>query len=185
VSSPIRIVIVAAVARNNVIGGGNALLWRLSSDLKRFRQITWGKPLLMGRKTFESIGKPLPGRETIVVTRDPSFHPEGVHVAHSLDAAMDLAAVRAREMNAAEVVIAGGGDIYAQAMLLADRLELTHVDLSPDGDAFFPQVDPSEWSVVSRVAQPAGQGDEAAHTFCVYERRRKGSAGVEKVREGA
>ena len=184
-SNSLPIVIVAAVARNNVIGGGNRLLWRLSSDLKRFRQITWGKPLVMGRKTFESIGKPLPGRETIVVTRDPSFHPEGVHVVHSLEAAMDLAAVRARDMNAAEIIIAGGGDIYAQAMPFADRLEVTHVELSPEGDAFFPRIDPAEWSVVSRVAQPAGSGDEAAHAFCVYERRRKGSAGVEKVREGA
>ncbi len=184
-SDQFAIVIVAAVARNGVIGGGNKLLWRLSSDLKRFKALTWGKPLVMGRKTYNSIGRPLPGRETIVVTRDASFRPEGVHVARSLEAALDLAAMRAREMGAGEIIVAGGGEIYAQAMAHAARLDIAHVDLAPEGDSHFPAIDPEEWSVVSRERHEAGPDDEAAYEVCIYERRRKGTAGVEKGSEGA
>lgn len=179
------IVIVAAVARNNVIGGGNRLLWRLPSDLKRFKAMTWGKPLIMGRKTYESIGKPLPGRETIVVTRDPGFRPFGVHVAPSLEAAIDLAQIRAREMGAREIIVAGGGDIYAQAIGRASRLEITHVDLAPDGDSFFPFIDPEVWSVVLREGGPREAGDEAESFYCAYERAAIGPVGVEKAGKGA
>ncbi len=178
-SGSLPIVLVAAVAKNNVIGGGNKLLWRLSSDLRRFKALTWGKPLVMGRKTFESIGKPLPGRETFVVTRDHTFKPVGVHCAHTLAAALDMAEVCARDLGANEIIVAGGGDIYAQTIDHADRLEITHVDLQPQGDSFFPRIDPDKWSVVSREPHPFGPGDEAGFEFCVYEPRRKCSAGVE------
>jgi dihydrofolate reductase len=185
VSERLPIVLVAAVARNGVIGGDNKLLWRLSSDLKRFKALTWGKPMIMGRKTYESIGRPLPGRETIVVTRGQSFRPEGIHIAHSLDAALDLAVHCACDLGASEIIIAGGGEIYRQAMARADRMEITHVELEPDGDSHFPEIDPNVWSVVSREAHEAGPGDEAAFSFCVYERSGNGRAGVEKTGEGA
>ncbi len=115
----VPLVLVAAVARNGIIGAKGGLPWRLSSDLKRFKALTWGKPLVMGRKTFESIGRALPGRETIVVTRDPAFAPSGVLVAHNLDAALDLAAERASAMGADEIIIGGGGEIYAQTIARA------------------------------------------------------------------
>lgn len=169
--SKLPLVLVAAVAKNNVIGGGNKLLWRLSSDLKRFKAITWGKPMIMGRKTYGSIGRPLPGREIIVVTRDSAFRPEGVHVAHSLEAAIDLAHRCAQGLGASEIIVAGGGDIYAQAIGRADRLDITHVDLEPEGDSFFPPIDPARWSVVSREAHHSGPGDETDFEFCVYEAR--------------
>ena len=173
------IVLIAAVAKNNVIGGGNRLLWRVSSDLRRFKALSWGKPLIMGRKTYESIGRPLPGRETIVVTRDNAFRPEGVHIVHSLEAALDLALACARDMGAGEIIVAGGGDIYAQAIVRADRLEITHVDLAPEGDSFFPPIDPDKWTEVSREEHKAGPGDEAHFTCSVYEPRLKTLSGVE------
>ena len=180
-----QIVIVAAVARNGVIGGGNTLLWRLSSDLKRFKALTWGKPLVMGRKTYESIGRPLPGRETILVTRDASFRPEGVLVRHDLESALALAHQRAEAMGADAIVIAGGGDIYAQTIDRADRLDITHVDLDPKGDTVFPRIDPGKWSVVSREEHAKGPADDATFRYCVYELRRNGCGDVEKPSKGA
>ena len=166
------LVIVAAVARNGVIGANNRLLWRLSSDLKRFKTLTMGKPLVMGRKTFESIGRPLPGRETIVVTRDAGFFAEGALVAHSLDAALELAAERAAAMGADAIVIAGGGEIYAQTIQRADRLAITEVELTPLGDARFPRIDPAAWREVRRETGERGPKDEADFAFVDYERRR-------------
>jgi dihydrofolate reductase len=166
------VVIVAAVARNGVIGDGARLLWRLSSDLKRFKALTLGKPLIMGRKTFESIGRPLPGRESIVVTRDKAFAPERALVAHSLDDALALGAARAAVLGADEIVIAGGGEIYAQTIAGADRLAITEVGLEPEGDARFPAVDPARWREVRRAAGVRGPNDEAEFTFVEYERRR-------------
>ena len=159
------LVLVAAVARNGVIGADNRLLWRLSSDLKRFKTLTLGKPLVMGRKTFESIGRPLPGRETIVVTRDQNFSAEGVAVAHDLAAALSLAQDRAMAMSADAVVIAGGGELYAQTIALADRLAITEVALAPEGDAVFPRIDPTLWREVRREPGARGPKDEA--DFCV------------------
>lgn len=169
--SDLPLVLVAAVAKNGVIGGGNKLLWRLSSDLKRFKAVTWGKPMIMGRKTYESIGRPLPGREIIVVTRDAAFKPDGVHVVHSLEAAIDLATACAAGLGANEIIVAGGGDIYAQVMDRAQRLDITHVDVAPQGDAHFPQIDPARWSVVSREDHKAGPNDDADFSVCVYEAR--------------
>jgi dihydrofolate reductase len=165
------IALIVAMARNRVIGGDNRLIWKLSSDLKRLRALTWGKPLIMGRKTFDSIGKPLPGRETIVVTRDPAFAPAGVRVAHDVDAALALAREIADEMKASEIMVAGGGEIYRQTIERADRLYLTEVDLTPEGDAYFPAVDPAYWREVSRERGVQTDRDDAEFTYIDYVRR--------------
>ena len=171
VSSHPPLFLVAAVARNGVIGANNRLLWRLSSDQKRFKALTMGKPMVMGRKTFESIGRPLPGRETIVVTRDRVFAPPGALVAHSLEAALALAAERAAAMAADAIVIAGGGEIYAETIGLASRLAITEVALTPQGDARFPAIDSREWREVRREEGERGPRDEADFAFVDYERR--------------
>ncbi len=158
------------MARNRVIGGDNRLIWKLSSDLKRFRALTWGKPLIMGRKTFESVGKPLPGRETIVVTR-AAFAPAGVRIAHDVDAALSLGEAIAGEMNADEIIVAGGGEIYRQTIGLADRLYLTEVDLAPEGDAYFPAVDPAYWREAKRERGVRTERDDAEFTYVDYVRR--------------
>ncbi len=165
------LVLVAAIARNRVIGDGVRLLWRLSSDLQRFKALTLGKPLVMGRKTFQSIGRPLPGRETIVVTRDQNFAAEGVHVAHGLDAALALAEGRAHGMGADAVIVAGGAEIYAQTIGRADRLAVTEVALAPPGDALFPPIDPARWREVARIPGLRGPNDEADFVFVDYARR--------------
>ena len=164
------LVLVAAVARNGVIGGDNRLLWRLPGDLKRFKTLTMGKPLVLGRRTFQSIGRPLTGREIIVMSRDRSFRPAGVHVAHSLEAALALAEARAAATGAATIVIAGGAEIYAETIGSADRLFITEVALAPEGDARFPPIDPAVWREVRREAGERGPRDEADFTFVDYER---------------
>ncbi len=166
----IPLTIVAAVARNGVIGGGNALLWRLSSDLQRFKALTMGKPLIMGRKTFDSIGRPLPGRETIVVTRDRDFSVPGVCVAASIDEAIDIAQDRATAMGAPEVVIAGGGEIYALTMDRAQRLVITHVEAQPEGDAHFPAIDREVWKQVEFATGDQTAKDEVPFAVAIYER---------------
>ena len=140
------VILVAAVARNGVIGVDGGLPWHVPGDLPRFKAMTLGHVLVMGRKTYESIGRPLPDRTTIVVTRQPDWHDgEDVLVAHSVGEAL----TRAGELDE-KVFVVGGAQIYAEALPLADRLELTHVDLEPDGDTFFPPVDWSGWRVVHR-----------------------------------
>jgi dihydrofolate reductase len=133
--------LIAAVAENGVIGANNALPWRLGEDLRRFKALTMGHTLVMGRKTFESIGRPLPGRTTIVVTRDRGWTKEGVTVAHSVDEALAAPG---------ELFVAGGAEIYAQTIARADRLYITHVQRAVDGDAFFPPIDPRIWHAVER-----------------------------------
>jgi dihydrofolate reductase len=165
------LLLIAAVARNGVIGAENRLLWRLSSDLKRFKALTMGKPLVMGRKTFASVGRPLPGRETIVVTRDKDFTALGALVAHSLEAALTLAAERAAAMGGDVIVIAGGGEVYAQTIGMAARLAITEVALAPEGDARFPPIDRIEWCEVRREQPERGPRDEADIVFVDYERR--------------
>jgi dihydrofolate reductase len=167
----VPLVIVAAVARNGVIGAGGGLPWRLSSDLKRFRALTWGKPLIMGRRTFDSIGRALPGRETIVVTRDPAFARQSLLVAHEIGAALDLARERARAMGANEIIVAGGAEIYAQTIKRASRLFITEVALEAKGEARFSPIDPEQWREVSRVKGERGVSDEADFDFVEYERR--------------
>ena len=155
------IVLLAAVADNGVIGRDNALPFRQSSDLQRFKTITMGKPIIMGRKTFLSIGKPLPGRANIVVSRDVGFAASGIVTARSLDAAFAVARAEARKSAADEMVVIGGTDIFAQTMPMADRLEITEVHMEPDGDTFFPQIDPVAWREVARSDHPAGPRDQA------------------------
>lgn len=153
------VTLVAAVARNGVIGLDGGLPWHIPGDLPRFKAMTLGHVLVMGRRTYESIGRPLSDRTTIVVTRQPDWHDgKDVLVAHNIPGALACAA----ELDE-KVFVVGGAQIYAEALPLADRLELTHVDLEPDGDTFFPAVDWSEWRVVGR--EP-GEGCE----YVTYER---------------
>jgi dihydrofolate reductase len=165
------VVLIAAIADNGVIGDDNRLIWRLKTDLRRFRNLTLGRPVLMGRKTFLSIGKPLPGRETIVLTRDPAFNAEGVHVAHSLEEGLAEGQRLGAAMAADSVVVAGGAEIYAQALPVADRLELTLVHAEPEGDAVFPEWARAAFDLVGRESHPASVDDEHAFTFATYRRR--------------
>lgn len=164
-------VVLAAVADNGVIGRDNQLIWHLSSDLKRFKTLTMGCPMVMGRKTFLSIGKPLPGRESIVLTRDPHFAAQGVHVVRDLDEARARAAQLAAKMSAQHVAVIGGGEVYEQALPLADRLYLTHVHAEPEGDAWFPAFDKADFDEVARVAHKASDRDDHAFTFVDYKRK--------------
>ncbi len=153
-----------------MIGRDNALPFRQSSDLKRFKALTMGKPVLMGRKTYISIGKPLPGRTNIVVSRDARFAPEGVVVAGSLDAALAVARDDAQKRGADEIIVIGGTDIFVQTMPLADRMEITHVHAQPEGDTYFPPIDATQWRAVARSDHPAGPQDEAAFSYVTYAR---------------
>jgi dihydrofolate reductase len=173
VSGPI-ISLTAAVARNGAIGAGNAMPWRIPSDLKHFKALTLGKPLIIGRKTFQSIGRPLPGRETIVVTRDASWSYPGVAVAHDMDAALAIA----RASGAPEIIIGGGGEIYAQTIGMADRLYITEIDLAPMGDARFPRIDLALWREVRREVGVRGPRDQADFVFVDYERIGASEAGA-------
>ncbi|MDL2397602.1 dihydrofolate reductase [Rhizobium mayense] len=164
--------IVVAVSRNGIIGRDGDMPWRLSSDLKRFKAMTIGKPVIMGRKTFQSIGKPLPGRPNVVISRDPDYSAEGVQMAHSLSEAIDIASRLAAESGVDEICVIGGGEIYRQAISLADRLLITHVETEVDGDTSFPAIDPALWQVESELAVPAGEKDNYATRFVSYFRRR-------------
>ena len=161
----VSVALIAAVARNGAIGAAGGLPWRLSSDLKRFKALTLGKPLVMGRKTFDSVGRPLPGRRVIVVTRDAGWTRPDVEAAPSLEAALALCA------DAPEVMIGGGGEIYRLAWRLADRLYVTEVDLAPEGDVRFPEIDRALWREVRREAGVRGPKDEAEFAFVEYARR--------------
>lgn len=162
---------IAAVAENGVIGSGNAIPWRLPSDFAHFKRTTLGKPLIMGRKTFESIGKPLPGRTNIIVSRRQDYQPDGVLVTSSLEAALQQAQIIAEADHASEIMIGGGSAIYAEAMPLADRLYISHVALSPVGDAYFPAIAPEVWQETQQIAVPANPADSAAFRVSIYERR--------------
>lgn len=164
--------LVAAVAENGVIGREGGLPWHLSGDLKRFKADTIGKPVIMGRKTYLSIGKPLPGRTNIVVTRDPSFHPAGVTVAATLDHAIGAARQVALQTGAGDVAVIGGGEIYRQLFDKADRLILTHVLARPDGDTVFPEVRVDEWDLTESEDFPPSEKDSHATRRAVYLRRR-------------
>jgi dihydrofolate reductase len=166
------IVLLAAVADNGVIGRNNSLPWRLKSDMQHFRAVTMGKPVVMGRKTFISIGRPLQGRTSIVVSRDPRFTAPGVLVAPNLDAAMTAARGDALRRGADAIVVAGGAAIYAQALPLATRLAITLVHKSVDGDAHFPLIDPKLWREASRNEHDPGVEDEAGFAIVSYERHR-------------
>ncbi len=167
----ISITLVVAAARNGVIGKDGGLPWRLSSDLKRFKVNTIGRPVIMGRKTFQSIGKPLPGRDNIVVTRDAGFAPDGVFTTPDIGSAIELGRVKAKEAGAGEICVIGGGEIYRQTFDLADRLIVTFVEADIDGDTRFPKIDSDRWREVSSESHPAGEKDSHATRHVVYERR--------------
>jgi dihydrofolate reductase len=166
-----NIVIVAAIGENNVIGKDGQLPWKIRSDLRHFRSVTLDKPVIMGRKTYLSIGKPLDRRTNIVVTRDPAFSAPGVTTAPSFEAALALARADAEKRGADEIMIIGGADIFAAAMPLADRLEITHVHASPEGDVYFPVIDAKLWYEHSREARAAGPDDSADFAVAAYLRR--------------
>lgn len=167
----VPVAMVAALSRNGVIGVDNQLPWYLPEDLKFFKRVTLGKPLVMGRKTFESIGRPLPGRLNIVVTRDTAFQHPGVRVCHDLASAMALADQQAIIDGAEEIAVIGGGEIFTLAMPSASRLYLTEVDIEIAGDAYFPAVDPSEWQETQRVPAQQRQEGQPDYVFVAYQRR--------------
>jgi dihydrofolate reductase len=167
----VETVAVVAVARNGVIGAANVTPWRLSSDLKRFKALTMGKPLIVGRRTYETFARPLPGRRLIVVTRDPAFAAPDAMRAADPQAALALARRVADEMGAREVVIGGGAEIYRALLDETQRIELTEVELKPQGDAFFPTLDAAQWREIARETPPRGERDEAEFSFVTLTRR--------------
>ncbi|WNK21131.1 dihydrofolate reductase [Halomonas piscis] len=171
VSAPlVPVAMIAAMSRNRVIGVDGGLPWHLPEDLKFFKRMTQAKPLVMGRRTFDSIGRPLPGRRNIVISRDRAFAPAGVEVCHSLAEALALADRYATVEAAEEIMVMGGGDVYAQAMPLAQRLYVTEVDVDVEGDTRFPAVDSAQWQETRREAGAAEEG-QPDYDFVIYQRR--------------
>lgn len=167
----LRVSLIVAVSENGVIGRAGGLPWRLSSDLKTFRRLTMDKPIVMGRKTFQSIGKPLDGRDNIVVTRDPSFEVEGVSTCESTADALTLARVLAKTRGAEEIMVIGGVDVFDAVLPVADRIYLTRVHAEVEGDRLFLPLDAGEWREASREALPQGPRDDHASTLFVYDRQ--------------
>ena len=165
-----RLSLIAAVGENGVIGDGTSMPWHLPSDFAFFKATTMGKPVVMGRKTFESIGRPLPGRLNIVISRQAGYAPAGVEVADSLEAALAMARAASVAAGQDELFVIGGGQIYRAAMPLADRLYITHVALRPEGQTQFPAIDPGDWRVVDTPAHGAGPRDDAPFVIRIYER---------------
>nr|MEC9417298.1 dihydrofolate reductase [Pseudomonadota bacterium] len=167
-----ELVLIAAVARNGIIGSDNDMPWRLPSDLKYFKRLTLGKPVIMGRKTFLSFGgKPLPGRPHVIVSRDPQYAPEGAEAATSLEEALRRGVELAADLGVDQVMCIGGGQLYAQAIGKADRLEITEVDAQPAGDTRFPDIDPAVWQEVGREPGQRTERDSADFTFVSYRRK--------------
>ncbi len=163
--------IIVAMANNRAIGKDNQLLWHLPEDLRYFKRMTMGKPMVMGRKTFESIGRPLPGRLNIVVTRQQEWQHEGVKVVHSIDEAMQLANAQASIDGIDEVMLIGGAELYTNALPNADKIYLTRVDAEINGDAFFPEINENEWQEISRESFPASENNPYNYAFCVLTRK--------------
>ncbi len=170
-SDTLPLVLVVAVAENGVIGRDNELPWRLPGDAKHFYRKTIGRPVVMGRQTFLSMGKPLPGRANIVMTRDPGFRAEGVLVAMDLKSALALAAKEAARMGANEIAIIGGSGVFAETLPLASRLEITEVHGKPEGDTHFPEFDRKEWRETKRDGPHQESGETFPYTFVTLERR--------------
>ena len=160
--------LIVAMDEKRGIGKDGKLPWRLSSDLKRFRELTMGHHLVVGRKTFESIGKPLPGRQMIVVTRNPGFRPEGCLIGDTVQTALELA----KERGETEVFVIGGAEIYAQTLDVADRIYLTQVHAVVEADTFFPEHSPGSWTEMQSVFHPADDNNKYAFTFKVLERKK-------------
>ncbi len=168
---PPIICLIVAVADNGVIGQNGAMPWHLPSELKYFRARTVGKPVLMGRKTFQSIGKPLPGRDNIVVTRDAAFAAPGVQVVRSLKAALELGCDSGARSGALEIMVIGGAEIFAQALPLAGRVYLTRIHFSPDGDTFLPALDEAQWALTKETPLEQVADERPRATVCIYDRR--------------
>lgn len=157
---------VVAAANNNVIGKDNRLLWNLPNDMKFFKNVTWGMPVIMGRKTFESLGKPLPGRKNIILSRQPGLRIEGAVVVKSIEDATFLV----KEMDVKEMMVIGGGEIFKMLFEKARRIYLTRVDASPEGDTYFPAISPSEWKLVSQKDHEADERHAYNYSFQVWEK---------------
>ena len=168
-----EIVLIVAVAENGVIGHDNTIPWRLKSDQQRLKAITLNKPVVMGRKTFESLRRPLPGRTNIVVTRDPSYRANGAVVTTSFENARAIAHGDALRRFATEIAVIGGSEVYAQWMAVADRLEITEVHARPDGDTHFAAIDVTAWEEVARVRNPAGPDDSVDFSYVTFRRRKQ------------
>jgi dihydrofolate reductase len=166
-----QIILIAAVADNGVIGADGAIPWHLKSDLQRFKAMTIGRPIVMGRKTFLSLRRPLPGRTNIVMTRDRDFRKAGAVVTNSAADALAVATGEALRRFVTEIAVIGGADIYAQWINQADRLEITEVHATPAGDTRFPPIDKTVWQEAARAEHPAGPDDSAAFAFVTYVRQ--------------
>ena len=167
-----EIVLIAAVADNGVIGADGAIPWRLKSDMQRLKAITINKPVVMGRKTFASLKRPLPGRTNIVITRDPHFRSAGIVATTSFETARVLAKADASRRGAGDIAVLGGAEIYARFFGLADRLDITEVHATPEGDTHFPAIDKTTWEEVARVRHEAGPDDNTAFSYVTYRRRK-------------
>lgn len=165
-----KLALIVAAAKNGVIGRDNSLPWHLPEDLKYFKRVTLGKPIIMGRKTYESIGRPLPGRTNIVVTRQPHWRAEGVEVAGSLEQALAAAGRAAQESGVEEVMVIGGAQLYAQSLARADKIYLTEVQPEIEGDAVFPVLNPRDWRELSRKNQTTHGLAPYNYAFVVLER---------------
>lgn len=166
----IKVAMIAAMGRNRVIGRDNQMPWHLPEDLKYFKATTMGKPIVMGRKTFDSLGRPLPGRSNIVISRQPGLNIPGAQVVGDIEQALQLAVQHAERDKVDEVMIIGGGNLYEQCLALTDRLYLTRLELEPEGDAWFPAFSDAEWELREERAVAAGEG-YPAHCYQVLERR--------------
>jgi len=167
-----KLIVVVAVARNGVIGADNRVPWRVPTDLKHFKELTWGKPLIIGRRTWQSLERPLPNRDIVVVSRDPSFAASGAHVARSAEEGLAAARRIASGKGAQEIVVGGGTGIYEAYLDEIETVFLTEIELEPHGDAFFPRLDPQKWIETYREKPPRGPRDEADFSFVTLERRR-------------
>ena len=167
-----EVVLIVAVADNGVIGSGGTIPWRLKTDQQRLKMMTMGKPVVMGRKTFISLRRPLPGRTNIVVTRDANFRAAGAVATTSFAGARAVATGDALRRSADEIAVIGGAEIYAQWMASADRLEITEVHARPEGDTYFAAIDAAAWEEVARVPNPAGPDDSADFSYVTYRRRK-------------
>src|SRR3989338_6191554 len=158
--------LIAAIGKNNELGKGNTLVWNMPTDLKYFRDKTKGHTVIMGRKTFESIGHPMPNRQNIIITRDKSYKAEGIEVVHSIEEALKLVPKKEEE-----IFIIGGAEIYKQSMEIADRLYITHIDAEDkEADTFFPEIIPMVWNEISHTEHKADEKNLFDYTFSVYEK---------------
>lgn len=162
-----KIILIVAKAKNQVIGKDNQLIWKLSADLKRFKNLTTGHYILMGRKTYDSLGKPLPNRTHLIISRNPDFQaPEGHYAFSSLEEAI----IFCNKIEVEKLFIIGGGQIYKEALPLCDQLEITEVDAAPEGDTFFPEIDITYWKETAREEFPADEKNEFPYAFVTYEK---------------